>query len=246
MKLRWISLGWLISCGAPPEDPDELLRARVTLLEGELSRYKKQADDCAFELDIAEAEVSARREQSMPDKVKAVRRALGMRIGKGLSAVLQTRLGTIRCELFPERAPETVRNFVELAEGRKAWTDPTGESQITPLYPGTIFHRVLPGVLIQGGDPKQDGTGGPGFTLEDEERSDFDRPGLLAMANHGRNTAGSQFFITLAPSPHLNGKYTVFGECDLGTVRKIAAEPLTKESKPEEPVSIEKLTIERG
>jgi peptidyl-prolyl cis-trans isomerase A (cyclophilin A) len=147
-------------------------------------------------------------------------------------------------KLLPEKAPKTVENFVALAEGTKKWTDPrTGMPSTTPLYDGTIFHRVIPDFMIQGGDPRGDGTGGPGYKFEDEIGPDnkFDRPGLLAMANAGPNTNGSQFFITEVPTPHLNRGHTIFGEVVKGQelVPKIARGGNSK-------TKLEKVTISRG
>ncbi|HVF12325.1 MAG TPA: peptidylprolyl isomerase [Actinomycetota bacterium] len=130
-------------------------------------------------------------------------------------ATLVTSLGDIKVKLLPETAPKTVENFVGLATGAKEWTDPrSGEKQSTPLYNGTIFHRVIQNFMIQGGDPLGTGTGGPGYKFEDEVSGgpSFDKPGYLAMANAGPNTNGSQFFVTVAPTSHLTGKHTIFGE----------------------------------
>ena len=136
-----------------------------------------------------------------------------------MEATLHTNLGDIRLELYPEQAPETVSNFVGLATGQKAWTDPrTGEESHAPLYDNVIFHRVIPGFMIQGGDPLGDGTGGPGYVFDDEIDASltFAAPYVLAMANAGRRlgkgTNGSQFFITTAETPWLNGRHTIFGE----------------------------------
>ncbi|HZX95764.1 MAG TPA: peptidylprolyl isomerase, partial [Myxococcales bacterium] len=124
-------------------------------------------------------------------------------------ATLHTNHGDVRIQLFPDHAPKTVRNFVELAEGTQE-----GANNGKKFYDGLIFHRVIPGFMIQGGDPLGTGTGGPGYKFEDEFQSNrkFDRPGLLAMANAGPNTNGSQFFITEVPTPHLNNRHTIFGE----------------------------------
>ena len=143
-------------------------------------------------------------------------------------ATFKTSLGDIVVKLLPEKAPKTVENFVGLAEGKKEWKDPrTGQMVKKPLYDGTVFHRVIPGFMIQGGDPLGTGTGGPGYKFADEIGPDnkFDRPGLLAMANAGPNTNGSQFFITEVPTPWLNGKHTIFGEVVKGfdLVPKVAA-----------------------
>lgn len=130
-------------------------------------------------------------------------------------ATLVTSLGDIKVKLLSDTAPKTVENFVGLATGAKEWTDPrSGEKQSEPLYNGTIFHRVIPNFMIQGGDPLGTGTGGPGYKFEDEVNAgpSFDKPGYLAMANAGPNTNGSQFFVTVAPTSHLTGKHTIFGE----------------------------------
>ena len=132
-----------------------------------------------------------------------------------LTATLQTNQGNIVIRLFPDHAPKTVRNLVELAEGGRQWTDPrTGRESTNKLYDGTIFHRVIPDFMIQGGDPLGSGRGGPGYQFADEIHPDlrFDRPYLLAMANAGPGTNGSQFFITVGPTTWLNGKHTIFGE----------------------------------
>ncbi len=144
-----------------------------------------------------------------------------------IHATFQTTAGDIVVRLLPEKAPKTVENFVGLAEGTREWTDPrTGGKVKTPLYDGTNFHRVIPQFMIQGGDPLGTGTGGPGYRFADEIGPDnkFDRPGLLAMANAGPNTNGSQFFITEVPTPHLNRGHTIFGEVVKGfeLVPKIA------------------------
>ena len=132
-----------------------------------------------------------------------------------LYAVFQTSRGNIVVKLFEKEAPKTVANFVGLATGKQEWVDPrNGQKSKAKLYDGTAFHRVIPQFMIQGGDPLGTGTGGPGYRFEDEFQSGkkFDRPGLLAMANAGPNTNGSQFFITEVPTPHLNNKHTIFGE----------------------------------
>jgi peptidyl-prolyl cis-trans isomerase A (cyclophilin A) len=143
-------------------------------------------------------------------------------------ATFKTSLGDIVVKLFPDKAPKTVENFVALAEGTKEWKDPrSGQTVKKPLYDGTIFHRVIPQFMIQGGDPLGNGTGGPGYKFADETRPDdqFNKPGILAMANSGPNTNGSQFFITEVPTPWLNGKHTIFGEVVKGfeLVPKITA-----------------------
>jgi peptidyl-prolyl cis-trans isomerase A (cyclophilin A) len=174
-----------------------------------------------------------------------------------LHATLHTNHGEIRIELFPDHAPKTVRNFVELAEGTREWEDPrTGQRRSEPLYDGVPFHRIIPNFMIQGGDPLGTGTGGPGYTFDDEihPELDFTAPYKLAMANAGkragRGTNGSQFFITVAPTTWLQGKHTIFGQVADGASRKvvdaIAAVRTGRGDQPVEPVVIERVTIERG
>ncbi|MEU7689138.1 peptidylprolyl isomerase [Microbispora hainanensis] len=173
-----------------------------------------------------------------------------------LIANLRTNHGTIRVQLFPNKAPKTVRNFVELAEGTREWTHPeTGEKQTnTKLYDGTIFHRVINGFMIQGGDPLGQGVGGPGYSFDDEihPENQFNRPYLLAMANagkrFGKGTNGSQFFITVSPQPHLNQGHTIFGEVIEGTevVDAIAKTPTGRNDRPVNDVVLEEVTIERS
>jgi len=171
---------------------------------------------------------------------------------KTMKAIIETSMGTIEIELFPEKAPKTVANFVELAEGTKEWTDPkTGKKVKKPFYDNLIFHRVIPEFMIQGGCPLGTGTGGPGYKFDDEIDSSlkFDKPGLLAMANAGPNTNGSQFFITEVKTPWLNGHHTIFGEVvsskDLDIVKKIARVDCDFSDSPLEPVVIKKISIER-
>lgn len=133
----------------------------------------------------------------------------------GVYAHFETSEGNFTARLFDQEAPETVGNFVGLADGSKPWTDPrTGRAAEGPLYDGIVFHRIIDGFMIQGGDPLGRGTGGPGYTFGDEFHPDrrHDKPGVLSMANAGPGTNGSQFFITLAPTPHLDDRHSVFGE----------------------------------
>ena len=169
------------------------------------------------------------------------------------TAIVSTSLGDIRINLFADQAPKTVRNFMELAEGTKEWTDPRVRSKSTaPLYNGTIFHRVIPGFMIQGGDPLGTGTGGPGYRFEDEFHPEltFDKPYLLAMANAGPNTNGSQFFITVAPTTWLNFKHSIFGEVadqpSRDVVDAIAAVETGAQDRPKTDVTINSITIERS
>jgi peptidyl-prolyl cis-trans isomerase A (cyclophilin A) len=169
--------------------------------------------------------------------------------GKDLWATLKTSKGVIVVKLFSKDAPKTVANFVGLATGEKEWIDPRdNQRKKTPLYDGTEFHRVIPNFMIQGGDPTGTGTGGPGYTFEDETPSDgprFDRPGLLAMANAGPNTNGSQFFVTVASTDWLSGKHTIFGEVTEGyeVVEKIAKVPTRGQDRPADDVVLERVEI---
>jgi peptidyl-prolyl cis-trans isomerase A (cyclophilin A) len=165
-----------------------------------------------------------------------------------LTATLQTSQGRVVIRLFPDHAPKTVRNFEELAEGGRQWTDPrTGRTSTSKLYDGTIFHRVIPDFMIQGGDPLGTGTGGPGYEFADEFHPDlaFDRPYLLAMANAGPGTNGSQFFITTVPTPWLNGRHTIFGEVVDGSnvVDEISRVQTSRGDRPVSDVVLESVEI---
>jgi peptidyl-prolyl cis-trans isomerase A (cyclophilin A) len=165
-------------------------------------------------------------------------------MAESIYATFKTSAGELVVKLLPEKAPKTVANFVELAEGTREWKDPrSGEKVKKPLYDGTVFHRVIPEFMIQGGDPLGTGTGGPGYRFEDEIGPDnlFNKPGLLAMANAGPGTNGSQFFITEVPTPHLNRGHTIFGEVVKGgeLVPKIARMGNAK-------VKLEQVVITRG
>jgi len=169
---------------------------------------------------------------------------------KDTFAVIETNKGTIKAKLFPDTAPKTVENFVALAKGTKEWTDPKTDKKVKkPLYDGLIFHRVIPNFMIQGGDPLGNGTGGPGFTFEDEfsdAAPKMDKPGILAMANAGPNTNGSQFFITVAATPWLNGHHTVFGEVvdGMDVVNAIAKVKTGAQDLPVDPVVIKHIKIQ--
>jgi peptidyl-prolyl cis-trans isomerase A (cyclophilin A) len=169
---------------------------------------------------------------------------------EALTATLTTTQGTVTVRLFPDHAPKTVRNFVELAEGGREWTDPrTRATTKDKLYDGTIFHRVITGFMIQGGDPLGTGTGGPGYKFADEIHPDlrFDRPYLLAMANAGPGTNGSQFFITTVPTPWLTGKHTIFGEVINGAdvVEEISRVQTVPGDRPVQDVVLQSVTIQR-
>lgn len=168
-----------------------------------------------------------------------------------LYATLRTTQGDIEIKLFPDHAPKTVTNFVGLATGSRDWKDPsTGEKKSgVPLYSGTIFHRVIPNFMIQGGDPLGSGRGGPGYRFGDEFHPDlqFSRPYLLAMANAGPGTNGSQFFITTAATDWLNRKHTIFGEVTRGTevVDAISKTPTGPQDRPKTDVVIQEIVVDR-
>jgi peptidyl-prolyl cis-trans isomerase A (cyclophilin A) len=173
-------------------------------------------------------------------------------VADDIYATLKTNHGDIVAQLFPDHAPETVRNFVELAEGTKEWTDPkTGSPSHQRFYDGLVFHRVISGFMIQGGDPEGTGRGGPGYQFKDEFHPDltFSKPYLLAMANAGPGTNGSQFFITVGATPHLNRLHTIFGEvadqASRDVVDAIASTPTARGDRPKDDVVIQRVEIER-
>ncbi len=168
-----------------------------------------------------------------------------------LYATLNTNRGPIRVQLFPDHAPKTVQNFVGLADGTGEWKDPrTGQKGAGPLYAGTVFHRVITGFMIQGGDPLGTGTGGPGYQFKDEFHPEltFSKPYLLAMANAGPGTNGSQFFITVGATPHLNRKHTIFGEvadqASRDVVDSIATTKTGRQDRPAQDVVLDSVEIE--
>jgi len=173
-----------------------------------------------------------------------------------LYTTLHTNRGDIRIQLFPDQAPKTVRNFVGLAEGTREWEDPSGKTRTDPFYDGLVFHRVIEGFMIQGGCPVGNGTGGPGYTFDDEIHPElaFTKPYLVAMANAGKRggkgTNGSQFFITVGPTTWLQGQHTIFGEvadqASRDVVASIATSATDRQDRPLDEVVIEHVTIERG
>ena len=172
-------------------------------------------------------------------------------VAEPLYATLKTSLGVIVIRLYDDKAPKTVENFVGLASGTKEWTDPkTGQKVKRPLYNGTLFHRVIPGFMIQGGDPLGRGTGGPGYKFADEFNPDLrhNKAGILSMANSGPNTNGSQFFITLGPTPHLDNHHSVFGEVTQGqdVVAAIGNTPRGPNDRPLKDVVLQEVSISRG
>lgn len=170
--------------------------------------------------------------------------------GQGaIVAKIETSKGTLQCKLYDDKAPVTVANFIGLATGKRPWKDPTTKEWVTkPAYDGTTFHRVIKGFMIQGGDPAGNGSGEPGYVIKDEvwDGAKHDRAGLLCMANRGPNTNGAQFFITDAKAEHLDGGYTIFGECaPVDVVHDIANVPTAPGDRPLTPVTIKSVTISR-
>ncbi|MCB9780901.1 MAG: peptidylprolyl isomerase [Alphaproteobacteria bacterium] len=240
-----LALASLAACGPSSEVQAELdgLKEKVGELETQSARLEKENGELVANNRKLEQEIQRLR-------LREVYLRLDLSEGDTLHAHLDTTQGTIDCELWPQYAPQTVLNFVELAEGTREWTDPrTGRKVTRKLYDGTIFHRVIPGFMIQGGDPLGNGTGGPGYRFADETDSGltFDKPGLLAMANSGPDTNGSQFFITDRSTPnHLDGKHTIFGACeDADVVQAIAETDKGVRDKPVTDQVLERVRIER-
>jgi peptidyl-prolyl cis-trans isomerase A (cyclophilin A) len=191
--------------------------------------------------------------QSAPAKPSAAAKPAASTSTKP-TAIFDTTAGKMTCTLFPDKAPIGVANFIGLATGTKDWKNPQSGATMhgKPLYDGTIFHRVIPDFMIQGGDPAGNGSGDPGYKFKNETSPDllFDKPGRLAYANSGPGTNGSQFFITEVPTPHLNGGYTIFGQCDDATVTlvkqiaRMATDP--SNNRPFRPVKITHVTILKG
>lgn len=197
----------------------------------------------------AKAETTEKANKKKADKADKSKKAADKKGSKNMIAVFETNMGTFKVQLFPDKAPKTVENFVGLAEGTKEWTDPSGKKVKKPLYDGTKFHRVIPNFMIQGGDPLGNGTGGPGYRFEDEFHPTLkhDKPGKLSMANAGPGTNGSQFFVTVAATPWLDGKHSIFGEVTEGmdVVMNISKTRTGPMDRPVEDVVIKSLKIER-
>jgi peptidyl-prolyl cis-trans isomerase A (cyclophilin A) len=196
----------------------------------------------------ATAQTASKPAEELPDSPTATAAVLTR--PNGPTVVMDTSMGRITCQFFQRQAPKAAANFIALAEGTKDWTDPvTNKKQHNkPLYDGTIFHRVIPDFMIQGGDPVGTGMGDPGYKFEDEfdPNLGFDVPGRLAMANSGPNTNGSQFFITTVPTEYLNHIHTIFGQCDasgLLVAQAITQVPRDSNDKPARPVVLKKVTI---
>jgi peptidyl-prolyl cis-trans isomerase A (cyclophilin A) len=236
----------LLACGAGQDVAMERDRLASELADTQAANARLERENDALHGQLRAAQTEADRLT-----VAWARATLGLGAGEALGATFKTSMGDIHCTLRPDEAPNTVINFVQLAEGTRPWTDKaSGETVTRPLYTGTIFHRVLPKFMIQGGDPEGTGAGGPGFTFADETSAEdaFDRPGLLAMANRGPNTNGSQFFITDRAKPaHLNGKHTIFGSCeDLDVVKAIATVDRDRQDRPAKDVKLQRVVVQRG
>ena len=195
-------------------------------------------------------EIQIASEVRAPDAADLVIYTRSIKGTGALIATIATNQGTLHCQLFDDKAPNTVANFVGLATGQKPWTDPqTGKTMKNkPFYDGLVFHRVIPHFMIQGGDPLGVGTGGPGYTFDDEiDDALLHQPGTLAMANGGPATNGSQFFIDEVAASWLNRRHTIFGQCkEVEIVAKIAAAPRGPDDRPTPPVTISRITIARG
>ncbi len=181
---------------------------------------------------------------------KALKTITPLETASKVFAEIQTNFGMLRVRLFVDKAPATVTNFIQLAEGTTTWKNPlTGVDERRPFYDGLPFHRIISGFMVQGGCPKGDGTGGPGYQFADEFHSSLrhERAGILSMANAGPNTNGSQFFITSDATPHLDGRHSVFGEVvdGLDVLKAIGTTPTDREDRPRKPVVIEAIRIVR-
>jgi len=220
------------------------LLLEATRRAGMLDRYLRLAS--AQDLPLGDGRLLS----TVNEPVRAFAEQLGVDDEGRLTAHIETSQGTLTCDLAWRAAPVTVANFVGLARGEQPWTDPeTGETRTDPLYDGTVMHRVIPSFMVQGGDPTGTGSGGPGYRFLDETAGSpfsFDRPGVLAMANSGPDTNGSQFFVTEVPLPYLDGKHTIFGQCDpasVQVVKRIARLPTDTQDRPQDPVYIERVRI---
>jgi len=199
---------------------------------------------------LAPLALAAQTPSALPDAPSATAQVLPPAQPTGPTVLFDTSMGRLTCKLFDKEAPITVANFIGLATGTKAWLDPITDQKVTgkPFYDGTTFHRVVPNFMIQGGDRRGSGAGDAGYFFDDEisPALRFDVPGRLAMANSGPGTNGSQFFITEQATPELNGKHTIFGQCDMHSVilvMSIARVPRNAEDKPLTPVTLDKVTI---
>jgi peptidyl-prolyl cis-trans isomerase A (cyclophilin A) len=248
----WILVATLLAAGCGKAE----LEARVQKLEKDVEACRTEKAGLeqqkrALEKKLAEA---PKPPPPPPANLESIATSLGIKVGDKLYAKFETSMGTLVTELYWDKAPTTVTNFVELAEGKKEWTDPSGKKSKRPLYDGTMFHRVIPKFMIQGGDPNGNGTGGPGYKFADEFHPSLRHtgPGVLSMANSGPNSNGSQFFITEVATPWLDNKHSIFGQVVQGlelipTITNVEKEAGDKSnSKPKTPITLKKVTILRG
>ena len=261
MRSVIISLAMLLVLGCQNQEQIaqlETLNTTVTGLKEDKSGLQNQVgqlqkENKSLKAKLKKLNADLQSAQQAKNKVKAedLIKTLGLKKGQKLYATFQTSMGDLVAELYPRRAPETVANFVALAEGTKKWTDPkTREQTQRPLYAGTVFHRVIPNFMIQGGDPLGTGRGGPGYRFADEFDPSLrhDGPGVLSMANSGRNTNGSQFFITEKATPHLDNKHSVFGKVteNVELVGQIARVKTQGGNRPLVPIILKDVLIGRG
>lgn len=244
-----VALLGLVACGGGvPQDQHDAVVKERDALQSKVDALEKKLKSTSSR-DAVQKRRDPRRAPPDDAKVDAWLKEAGITKESKLRAVIKTNMGDIPCELFTADAPLTVANFVALAEGKKEWTHPkTNEKSTKPLYDGTIFHRVIKGFMIQGGDPLGVGRGGPGYRFEDEVGNGhgFDKPGVLAMANSGPRTNGSQFFVTEKATPWLNDKHTIFGQCETDVSMKIANVATSKPGdRPNEDVVINTIEIQR-
>lgn len=236
----------LAGCDAELKEQANELEAEVATLESQVRVQEAQIHDMERQLDTCQKEVARKAVNEILDEV-------GVAPDMPLHAVLHTDLGDIHIELLPSIAPRTVANFVGLAEGTRDWTDPRTEQDVSgvPLYRDVTFHRVIPGYIVQCGDPLGTGFGGPGYTFPDElsEEIFHTEAGMVSMANSGTDTNGSQFFITLEPARHLDSKHTLFGKVVQGleVAQAISEVPAGSEVKyrPDQKVTLKSVTIQR-
>lgn len=226
------------------------LEKEKTACAQQQAELRKDKDRLTQELRLAQGKVAQLEAAQKAQSSSSAENTLGLKPGQKLYATIETSMGNMVAELYWDKAPRTVENFVALAEGKKEWLDPkTSERIKKPLYSGTLFHRVIPGFMIQGGDPLGTGTGGPGYKFEDEFSPDLkhDGPGILSMANSGPNTNGSQFFITEKATPWLDNRHTIFGRIidNVDLVGRIARVPRGPNDKPNVDVIIKGIKISK-
>jgi len=257
----WLSAGsllWLASCRSTPSEPSPSNEQPSKTTPPSTSAKPAEPVEKPAALPTAApgpkvafrpaASVTPSPDDPLAGKFTLADATRGLAGSGPLAATLETELGKLECKLYDDKAPITVANFIGLARGIRPWKDPDGKWVKKPAYDGTVFHRVIKGFMIQGGDPKGNGSGEPGYVIPDEiwENALHDRPGLLCMANRGPNTNGAQFFITDAAAPHLDRNYTIFGECGPEEmVHKVASVDVIGE-RPKSAPKIKSVKIHRA